>query len=212
MRIGQTSLWHSWPARWSVTDCSDRRSRRARSHEGREPCRPVAGRQPRRPVGQNLADAAALVDAIVQRVEQRVSTVEHQAVSEVALATRADVDLSVAERLANELGSHVNQAAQLRSDLVARRDLAAITARAAELRSELERTDTDRRRLFERWAALDNRWAISAPLRRRSGSWHSDAARRSCRRQCWRFLPLKRLANSHRATNWRRCRGRPLTR
>ena len=105
------------------------------------------------PVGQNLSDAAALVDAIVQRVEQRVSSVENQSVTEVTAATSADIDLSVAERLAQALGSHVNQAAQLRSDLVARRDLVDIAGRAAELRGELERIDAERRQLFETWAA-----------------------------------------------------------
>ena len=75
------------------------------------------------PVGQNLEDAAELVDAIVRRVETNVSGVENRSAAEVGLATRADADLTVAERLARDLGSHVNRAAQLRSDLVARRDL-----------------------------------------------------------------------------------------
>ncbi len=109
------------------------------------------------PVGQNLADAAALVDAIVRRVELHVSTVEAEAAGEVILATRADSDLSVAERLANQLGSHVNQAAQLRGDLSARRGLAAIASRAAELRSELERADAERRQIFDKWRALADR-------------------------------------------------------
>jgi hypothetical protein len=109
------------------------------------------------PVGKNLADAAALVDAIVQRVESQVSGVENRSVSEVALATRADGDLSVAERLADQLGSHINRAAQLRSDLVARRDLAGVAARAATLRGELEQIDAERRRLFDEWATLADR-------------------------------------------------------
>jgi hypothetical protein len=106
------------------------------------------------PVADNLAEAGALVDAIVQRVEQRVSSVERQSVNEVTLASRADADLVVAERLARELGSQVNQTAQLRSELVARRDLAGTATRATELRGELERVDADRRQLFERWSAL----------------------------------------------------------
>jgi hypothetical protein len=109
------------------------------------------------PVGQNLADAAALVDAIVQRVESHVSGAENRSASEVALATRADADLSIAERLANQLGSHINRAAQLRSDLVARRDLEAVAAHAAGLRGELEQIDTERRQLFADWANLDDR-------------------------------------------------------
>jgi hypothetical protein len=109
------------------------------------------------PVGQNLADAAALVDAIVQRVESHVSGSEHRSASEVALATQADGDLSVAERLANQLGSHINRAAQLRSDLVARRDLETVATQAAALRGELEQIDAERRQLFADWANLADR-------------------------------------------------------
>ncbi|MEO8267635.1 MAG: hypothetical protein ABI706_19200 [Ilumatobacteraceae bacterium] len=111
------------------------------------------------PVGRNLADAAALVDAIVQRVESHVSTVENRSTTEVAAATQAAADLSVAERLATQLGSHINRAAQLRGDLVARRDLARVANRAAELRSELEQADAERRQLFAAWATLDARLA-----------------------------------------------------
>lgn len=109
------------------------------------------------PVGQNLADAAALVDAIVQRVETHVSTVETRSATEVAVATRADGDITVAERLADQLGSHINRAAQLRGDLTARRDLPAVAKRASELRSELEQADAERRQLFETWTTLDQR-------------------------------------------------------
>jgi hypothetical protein len=109
------------------------------------------------PVGRNLADAAALVDAIVQRVESHVSGVETRSASDVALATRADADLSVAERLANELGSHINRAAQLRGDLVARRHLDTVATEAAGLRGELEEIDSERRELFADWAGLDDR-------------------------------------------------------
>lgn len=109
------------------------------------------------PVGRNLADAAELVDAIVRRVENNVSTVENQSATDVALATRADGDLSIAERLARDLGSNVNRAAQVRSDLVARRDLKSVAANAAALRAELEQLDAERRELFASWATLDDR-------------------------------------------------------
>src|SRR3954452_25304214 len=108
-------------------------------------------------VGANLADAATLVEAIVDRVESHVATVERQSATDVELATRADADLTVAERLAQELGSHVNRAAQLRSDLSTRRDLAAVAGRATALRSELEGIDAERRQLFATWAALPGR-------------------------------------------------------
>lgn len=110
-------------------------------------------------IGKDLAAAAALVDAIVARVEQRVSAREDQSAGEVATATRADADLDVAEELAGDLGSQVNLAAQIRADLVARRDLAGTATRAATLRAELEQMAAERTALFERWAALDARLA-----------------------------------------------------
>jgi hypothetical protein len=114
------------------------------------------------PIGKNLEDTAALVDAIVKRVDANVSGVEMRSANEVTLATAADGDLRVAERLANELGSSINRAAQLRSDLVARRDLAGVAGRAAELRHELEQVDADRNHLYESWAALGDRLAALA--------------------------------------------------
>jgi hypothetical protein len=109
------------------------------------------------PVGQNLADAAMLVDAIVHRVESNVSGVETRSATEVGLATAADADLSAAERLAKDLGSNINRAAQLRTELGARRDLAGLAKRAHELRGELEQIDAERQHLFESWATIDDR-------------------------------------------------------
>jgi hypothetical protein len=108
-------------------------------------------------VGANLADAGKLIDAIVDRVEAHVTAVERQSATDVESATRADADLTVAERLAQELGSHANRAAQLRSDLSARRDLPGVAARAATLRGELEAMDTERRQSFSTWAGLPDR-------------------------------------------------------
>ena len=111
------------------------------------------------PIGKDLADAAALVDAIVQRVEQHVSASEAQSAGEIAAAACAASDLDVAERLAGELGSNVNRAAQIRADLVARHDLAATASRAAELRGELEQLAAQRTSLFDSWAGLEARLA-----------------------------------------------------
>jgi len=111
------------------------------------------------PIGKDLADAAALVDAIVQRVEQHVSASETQSAGEIAAAARAASDLDVAERLAGELGSNVNRAAQIRADLVARHDLAGTASRAAELRGELEQLAAHRTALFDSWAGLAARVA-----------------------------------------------------
>jgi len=109
------------------------------------------------PVGANMADAAALIDAIVDRVETHVTAVERQSATDVETSTRADADLTVAERLAQELGSDVHRAAQLRSDLSTRRDLPGVAARAAALRSELEAIDAERRQMLTTWAALPDR-------------------------------------------------------
>jgi hypothetical protein len=108
-------------------------------------------------VGKNLNDAADLVDAIVQRVEQHVSSVEQRAANDVATAAAADRDLVVAERLAATLGSHMQRAAQLRGALSAGNKLGDVAAQAAALRHELENADGDRQQLFERWAGLSGR-------------------------------------------------------
>jgi len=108
-------------------------------------------------VGANLADAAALIDAVLERVESHVETVERQSAADVEIATRADADLTVAERLGQQLGSGVNRAAQLRSELSGRHDLAGVADRASALRRELETIDTERRQLFTTWAALPDR-------------------------------------------------------
>ena len=160
------------------------------------------------PVGANLADAAALVDAIVQRVESHVSGSESRSAGEVALATQADGDLSVAERLAERLGSNVNRAAQLRGDLVARRDLAGVADRAAAF---ARRARTDRRRTSStlRRLAIARRSPRprSARPRRRFANWRCDAARRSCRHRRWRSRRSRLSASSNRSVSSRRCRG-----
>ncbi|HEY0520614.1 MAG TPA: hypothetical protein VGC84_14050, partial [Ilumatobacteraceae bacterium] len=84
-----------------------------------------------------------------------VSAVEKSSSAEIALATSADADLAIAERLARELGSNVNRAAELRGDLVARRNLTRVATDAAALRRELEAVDSERRDLFGRWSSLD---------------------------------------------------------
>jgi hypothetical protein len=135
-----------------ITDCAEHDRSEAAAMAARPLVDDFGG-----PVGRDLADGAALVDAIVQRVEQRVSGVESETATEVALVAAVEVELTAAERLARELGSQVNRAAQLRSDLVARRDLADVAARAVALRGELERSDAERGQVFENWAALDGR-------------------------------------------------------
>ena len=129
------------------------------------------------PVGQNLADAAALVDAIVQRVESHVSGVENRSATEVAMATRADGDLTVAERLADQLGSHINRAAQLRGDLAARRDLPAVAKRACRTaqRTRTEQTPSDVN-CSRRGRRSTNASSRSPKQRPRCVSWRNDAA------------------------------------
>jgi hypothetical protein len=111
------------------------------------------------PVGNNLANAAALVDAIVTRVEQRVSSTESRLAAEVGVAAKVDSDLAIAERLANQLGSHVNRVAQLRDRSVDHRSAAALADEAARLRSELEAADAERRQTFAQWTAVPERLA-----------------------------------------------------
>jgi hypothetical protein len=110
-------------------------------------------------IAANLAEAGTLVDAIVRRVELRVTTLERQSVGEVTAAANAAADLTVAEALAARLGSDVNRAAQLRADLVTRRNVADVAVGAAALRRELEALDADRARLLQAWAGVEARLA-----------------------------------------------------
>ncbi len=110
------------------------------------------------PVGQNLADAAALVDAIVQRVESHVSTVETRS------ATRGRCwPLAPTVTSRSPSGWPTNSAVTSTGQLSCAATSSPVAIwrrvakRASELRSELEQADAERRHLFETWTTLDQR-------------------------------------------------------
>ena len=120
-KTAQTWRLPSFRARWSVIGC--RPSRISSSAIAPRPLRWQPSRWSTTSGAlsvRTLPTPPALVDAIVHSVESHVSTVETRSATEVAVATRADGDLTVAERLADQLGSHINRAARLRASLIAR--------------------------------------------------------------------------------------------
>ena len=111
------------------------------------------------PVGNNLTDAAELLDAVLGRVEQRITQRERQQVAEVSAAQGAATDLAVAERLAAELGMQVNHVASLRDRLTRRDDIAGVAADMATVRASLEAGARERTALLQRWQAVAERLA-----------------------------------------------------
>jgi hypothetical protein len=108
------------------------------------------------PVGRDLTDAATLLDAIVQRVEARVAGNEQQQVAVVRTTQQAESDLTVARKLAGELGMQVNHVAELTARLQRRDALADVAAEAATVRASLEAAGRERAMALQRWAELPN--------------------------------------------------------
>ena len=109
-------------------------------------------------VAGDLATAAALLGGVLDRVESAVAGAETATHDLAVLRTTASSDLTIAERLAAELGHYVQRCglARTRADAADRSvtEWRAIAAEASALRSELERLETTRRTSFERWRAL----------------------------------------------------------
>jgi len=109
------------------------------------------------PVGNNLTDAANLLDAIVRRVEQHVHTRESEQMAEAATFAQADTDLNIAAKLATELGMQVNHVAHLREQLSARRSLDETVREAAAVRASLEAAAKERANLLQQWTGVQAR-------------------------------------------------------
>ncbi|MEQ1702399.1 MAG: hypothetical protein ABMA25_20000, partial [Ilumatobacteraceae bacterium] len=105
-----------------------------------------------------------LLDAIVQRVETRVAGSEQQQVTVVRTTQQADADLTVARRLAAELGMQVNHVAELSGQLQQRANLTEVAAEAATVRASLEAAGRERAAVLQRWAELPNRLAALAEI------------------------------------------------
>ncbi len=111
-------------------------------------------------VGTSLVDAARLLDAVLQRVERSVVGREQEQVHSATTAAKADADLTVAERLAEDLGIQVNQVAHLRESLNRRNDLTWVASEAVSVRASLEAAATERDRLLQQWGAVAGRLEI----------------------------------------------------
>ena len=109
------------------------------------------------PVGASLVDAATLLDAVLNRVERSVGGREQEQLAAATIASTADVDLTVARRLAEELGMQVNQVAHLREELDRRIDLAKVADEAATVRASLEAAGKERDGLLLQWAGVPAR-------------------------------------------------------
>mgnify|MGYP000983886356 CR=1 FL=1 len=109
------------------------------------------------PVGNNLTDAARLLDAIVQRVEQHVNQREGQQVAEAATFAQAEGDLATAAKLSVELGMQMNHVAHLREQLAARTSLDATAVEAAAVRASLEAAAKERAALLQQWGGVESR-------------------------------------------------------
>ena len=158
--------------------------------------------------GQNMADAAALIDAIVDRVETHVTAVERQSATDVETATRADADLTVAERLAKELGSDVQPR---RTAAIGSVDRAVICRGSPP---GLPRCAASSRRSMPNAGRCSRRGprcptgSIRSPMpKRRCDSWPNAAATRSPTLRRWPSRRWRRLVNCQRPTSCGRCRG-----
>jgi len=105
-------------------------------------------------VGNTLVEAATLLDAVLQRVERSVAGREQEQVHTATSAATADADLTVAARLAEELGMQVNQVAHLREELNRRADLGQVASEAATVRASLEAAGKERDRLLQQWTGV----------------------------------------------------------
>ncbi len=141
-------------------------------------------------VASDLASAAALLVAVVDRVDAAVTAADesHRALATDRSAIRAD--LEVAERLSGELGHHVHRTATARARFdSAAADTAALRSLVGEtaaLRADLERLAVGRTEAFAAWRQLDARLAA---LREREHAVRALVDR--CREK---VRPLPRLA------------------
>jgi len=108
-------------------------------------------------VGNSLVDAATLLDAVLQRVEQSVAGREQDEVRTATTAAAADADLTIAARLAEELGMQANQVAHLREELNRRADLPEVAREAATVRASLEAAAKERDRVLQQWSEVGAR-------------------------------------------------------
>ena len=149
------------------------------------------------PVGQNLADAAALVDAIVQRVESHVSTVETRSATEVAAGhsrRRRPHGRRAAGRPTRQSRQQGRSAAR-RPHRPSRSGGALPSAPPSCAASSNKQTPSDVS-CSRRGRRSTNGSSRSPNRRPRCVSWRNDAARRSRRRPRLPFHPSPQWVRS----------------
>lgn len=120
------------------------------------------------PVGTDLADAARLVEAIIDAVDTRLGRTERQAMSDAAAQAAIDADLDVSARLADTLDTEENVVADLRRAMARGEDLRPLAVKAGALRQRLESADRQRRAAFAEWDGLPARLSALAQLHQRA--------------------------------------------
>jgi hypothetical protein len=115
---------------------------------------------------------------VLDRVESTLGAAEAQAGQIAADSVTGAADIGLAERLAADLGEHVQRVAAIRSQFdAAGRDPSALRAAAAaasSVRSELEASSAQRDELFRRWKYVD---ATLEQLRAHETEVHDVVAR-----------------------------------
>lgn len=142
------------------------------------------------PVAADLAAAAALVDAILARVEGRLGHAEQAEQATGAALAGIDRDIALAQPLVDDLGIHANRLADLRrrADAAPRTAaaLAPLATEAATLLADLHAADEERSELFLQLPGLPARLEL---LREREA-----AVRKVVATAREKVLPLPNLA------------------
>lgn len=105
-------------------------------------------------VAADLNEACAIIDQLVESVDQRTTSAAAANTRDASLRASARADLEVATALANDLGDQVRHvmalAAQLDKPMLSVDRLEALTAQCAAARTELEATAAQRSELLDR--------------------------------------------------------------
>lgn len=140
-------------------------------------------------VGQNLAEAATLLEKVLDRVAATIGRDEHEQQAVMADAARATTDLATATTLSEQLGQLGNRVAALRTQLgAAGRDPARLQAAAdaiAVVRAELEAMGAERAAMLQQLSLLPDR---VTDLRTKEASVRELAAR--CREKVTPAPPI----------------------
>ena len=122
------------------------------------------------PVGTDLADAARLLDAIIDAVDARLGRTERRVLDEAAAQAAISADLTVSARLAESLDTEENVVNELRQAMARGEDLPPLATRAAALRRRLEAADQERQAAFAAWPGVPARIESLGDLQRQANA------------------------------------------